>query len=713
MEALVVTAWNVLLVVVGFGFVIFLHELGHFIAARWAGIRVHTFALGFGPGLVSWRKGLGFRLGSSEAEVNALIKDARQAADDSTPGNRDAATVLVNRAKRISPTEYRLNVLPVGGYVRMLGQEDANPGALSDAPDSYSSKPVWKRMIVVSAGVIMNIILAAVIFVGVFLYGIAEPPALAGVVRTGSPAAAAGMRMGDVITSINGRRPSTFMDLQVAAALSGPDDVLRIEVARADGTTGAFKITPQADAISRIRSIGVEPALGATIIDPPASIPTAHADLLSFIDRAGLTGVRPGMRITTINGEEIPARTVWRDQKVSSIDSLISVAEAGGGDPIALTFADGEGEVAIDLHPRPDFQTGSVRVGEIDRAVSHLLGLTPVMAVELVQSGSGGESVGMKTGDILAKIGSRAWPSIGEGIDEIQAARGKTIDLIVVRDGAMVPITAPVDAAGRIGFYPGSAWSTPIVAQTPDFVGESGASLAAERMNFSLIPGTRIDSIAGTPVADWSDIRAALRAATHSALAAEEGATVDLGITILDAGSFTEGHAEQTSITLGAADVAALHALSWNVDPVLDTMEFAMFPYKASTPVDALMMGASKTNQYMLMTYVTLQRLFQNTVKVEHLKGPVGIAHVGSQVAERGFIYLLFFLGVISINLAVVNFLPLPIVDGGLFLMLVYEAIVRKPVPLIVQNALTVVGLVLIGSMFLVVTFNDITGLFK
>jgi regulator of sigma E protease len=75
-------------------------------------------------------------------------------------------------------------------------------------------------------------------------------------------------------------------------------------------------------------------------------------------------------------------------------------------------------------------------------------------------------------------------------------------------------------------------------------------------------------------------------------------------------------------------------------------------------------------------------------------------------------IHLIFFLGVISINLAVVNFLPLPIVDGGLFLMLVYEGVVRKPVPMAVQNALTVVGLVLIGSMFLIVTFHDIKALF-
>jgi regulator of sigma E protease len=99
-------------------------------------------------------------------------------------------------------------------------------------------------------------------------------------------------------------------------------------------------------------------------------------------------------------------------------------------------------------------------------------------------------------------------------------------------------------------------------------------------------------------------------------------------------------------------------------------------------------------------------------VKVEHLKGPVGIAHLGTLVAERGFIWLLFFMALISINLAVINFLPLPIVDGGQFLFLVYEQIRGKPVPPGFQNVVTMAGLVLIGCVFLIVTYNDITHLF-
>ena len=76
-------------------------------------------------------------------------------------------------------------------------------------------------------------------------------------------------------------------------------------------------------------------------------------------------------------------------------------------------------------------------------------------------------------------------------------------------------------------------------------------------------------------------------------------------------------------------------------------------------------MGLDRTWNVVLTTYLTLVRLFEGTVKMEHLQGPVGIAHMGTLIAREGLVWLLFFMGVISVNLAVVNFLPIPIADGG------------------------------------------------
>jgi regulator of sigma E protease len=113
----------------------------------------------------------------------------------------------------------------------------------------------------------------------------------------------------------------------------------------------------------------------------------------------------------------------------------------------------------------------------------------------------------------------------------------------------------------------------------------------------------------------------------------------------------------------------------------------------------------------MLSTYLTFARLVQGTVKVEHLKGPVGIAHVGTVLADRGWVWLMFFMALVSVNLAVINFLPIPIADGGLFVFLVYEQVMGKPVSVRFQNAAAIVGLVMIVGLFLVVTYNDISHL--
>src|SRR5436190_22263775 len=95
---------SLILLILGFGFVIFFHELGHFLAAKWVGIRVEQFAVGFGQALISWRKGMGFKTGSSGKKYEELVA-AGQAGD-------------------VGETEYRLNWIPLGGYVKMLGQDD-------------------------------------------------------------------------------------------------------------------------------------------------------------------------------------------------------------------------------------------------------------------------------------------------------------------------------------------------------------------------------------------------------------------------------------------------------------------------------------------------------------------------------------------------------------------------------------------------------------
>src|SRR5205823_3672119 len=134
------TFYNVLSVaglVIGFGFVVFWHELGHFLAAKWVGIRVEQFAVGMGQAILAWRKGLGLRVGTTTPEFERRVKEHivsgqshQKEQDEITPQQFDQAAVELG----ISETEYRLNWVPLGGYVKMFGQDDMNPAASADHP---------------------------------------------------------------------------------------------------------------------------------------------------------------------------------------------------------------------------------------------------------------------------------------------------------------------------------------------------------------------------------------------------------------------------------------------------------------------------------------------------------------------------------------------------------------------------------------------------
>ena len=170
------------------GVLVFVHELGHFLLARWHGVRVHTFSLGFGPKLLSFKKG---------------------------------------------DTEYCLSLIPLGGYVKMAGENpDDNP---QGATDEFMSKSKWQRFQILLAGPAMNMILAVLVLAVVLMQGdrvlaFLSRPAVIGVVQADSPAAAAGIAAGDEIVKINGRAISTWEELDMAVS-SKPD--LDVEFVRA------------------------------------------------------------------------------------------------------------------------------------------------------------------------------------------------------------------------------------------------------------------------------------------------------------------------------------------------------------------------------------------------------------------------------------------------------------------------------------------------
>lgn len=699
------SAIDLLLVITGFGLIIFLHELGHFLAARWAGIRVLAFAIGFGPAMFSWRKGLGLRAGSSEPEAVARART----------GDRS-----------ISPTEYRLNWLPFGGYVKMLGQDDADPTARSDAPDSYQSCPPWRRMVVISAGVVANLITAAVLFIVVFSAGLKTEPAKIGAVYPGTPAASVvarnaaelgvtspGLQPGDELVEIDGEAPRSFQDVVLAAAMAERDQPVDLVVRRPD-VKGllSFRITPEVGPLSGLLEFGFEPARSARVFNSTRE--EEHAAIAAQLEKLGLKGVAPGM-------------TLARAGDITNVltgESLAKAIERSGGKPVDLEFTDGEHHVPVTIQTRPSLQDSRVTLPAGSAMIlRNLLGLTPVMTIspEGEEANKAAEEQGFRAGDIFVRLGAVEFPSLAQGIAEIRGHARKSIPVTVARESAsgayeLVDIMAKVDSDGRIGFLPGDTSETStLLAMPPSSVvnAETGSNpRATSAASIITRPGLRIASIAGAPVKSLLDAREALRAATADADKSGSDATVPIE---LDQSGLSTEAARTTTVqwTIDASDVKALHALTWDsrVSPAIFEPEQILL--KGEGPIDAIRIGLRETNRVMLNTYVTFARLFQGTVKFEHLKGPVGIAHLGSKVASRGFIWLLFFLALISVNLAVVNFLPLPIADGGQFLFILAEQIRGKPVPVGFQNATMIAGMVLIAGLFLILTFNDIVGILR
>lgn len=221
--------WFLLAAIPVFGLCVLIHELGHFLTAKWAGIRVEEFGLGLPPRLVGFRKRKqgGWEViwgprspedAYTQEEQSSLKEATGDVASSLVDGVLGARVIKPNGVAPLNPQEhhtiYSLNWLPIGGFVRMPGEN----GEVNDAeghydPGSFAAKPAGKRIIVLVAGVTMNVILAMVLFM--FAYGFGQPvaPAQVGQIEVGSPAQAAGLRPGDTLISLNGQSVQTFDDV--------------------------------------------------------------------------------------------------------------------------------------------------------------------------------------------------------------------------------------------------------------------------------------------------------------------------------------------------------------------------------------------------------------------------------------------------------------------------------------------------------------------
>ena len=674
---------TVLLLVFGFGFVIFWHELGHFLAAKWAGVKVEQFAVGFGQAMLSWRQGLGTRWGSSREEYERLARDYLRQNEVAIKSARDLSEAPEERRLDyaaaqlgLGETEYRLNWIPLGGYVKMLGQDDLNPNAISDNPRAYNNKPISKRIVIVSAGVVMNVILAIILFSVLFRIGFNVPPAVVGVVLPNSPAQQAGFQVGDKVLEFDQRVQHDFTKISLNVALVEEGQPVPVLVQRPDGTKKRLTVMPRQSDIDPMGflQLGIAPSFELRGIDAKGLTPEAKAELAE-------TPVQPGEKIVAINGQPVGLKDYYK------LDRALQ-----DGRPVQITVEDAQG--------RSSQRTVQPRFLEsFGKTPLNFAGMVPRATVERVMPGSSAQGK-LKHGDIIEEVTIQpandaiTAPTRQKLMDALNGAgqNDYKVDIVVLRDGKRVSITGLVpnvrvakDRKG-LGIQLAADEEHPVIA---DVLPDSAAARA------KIPTGATIAAIDGQAVADWHDVQRILAGSSDKPLQV----AVTTG----------EGQSRSFEMQLSPEQLAAVRANHYASDLILHELTE---PRQTKNPLTAAAWGVTETRDLMVQFYLTLRRMIQGSVPASGAMGPIGIFHQGSKIANRGTDWLIWFLAMISANLAVVNFLPIPIVDGGLFVFLIVEKIMGKPLSPRTQSIAQIVGLALIASVFLFVTYHDITRMF-
>lgn len=275
------------------GVLVFVHELGHFLVARWHGVRVITFSLGFGPKILKFQRG---------------------------------------------DTEYCISVIPLGGYVKLAGEtmEEVQGGA----PDEFMSKSKWVRFQVYLAGPVMNILLAIVVSAAVLSRGASVPlyikavPVI-GSVAAGSPAEVAGLRVGDRVVDIDGESVSTW-DAVELAVLTKAGRELSIGALR-DGQTVHIRVTPAASGRFETGEIGIGPVMRPEITQVNPHSPAEEG------------GLRAGDVLVAVDGARGVSHhdTIERIHNSANKPLVLTVERAGAPVDVTVVPRGAEGAALI------------------------------------------------------------------------------------------------------------------------------------------------------------------------------------------------------------------------------------------------------------------------------------------------------------------------------------------------------------------------------
>lgn len=355
---------NILAFIFALGIIVFVHEFGHLILAKGFRVRVHTFSLGFGKRLWGFRRG---------------------------------------------ETDYRVSLVPLGGYVKLGGE---TPEEATGDEREFMSRPRWQRILVYVAGPAMNVILSIVLIALVFMAGFGMPmlsdlPPVVGIVLEGSPGDRAGLVSGDEIVSLNGNAVDQWQDVS-NLIMDSPEQEIDVVYLRG-GATASTVLVPDKDEKYEIGEAGLYARVVPRVTDVFADSPAAAA------------GFAVGDRLRAVDGRPL-----------GSSREFVDYVEGRSGTAIEIKVLRGEESLLLEVVPRGEDGQGRIGIGLTD-----LQRLPPLEAV--VQSARFNVDFVVRTFDLLGQIftGQRQPQTVLSGPIEIaiisgEAARRGVADLVLL-----------------------------------------------------------------------------------------------------------------------------------------------------------------------------------------------------------------------------------------------------------------------------------------
>ncbi|MGZ3773579.1 MAG: RIP metalloprotease RseP [Pseudobdellovibrionaceae bacterium] len=533
------------------GILIFVHELGHFLVARMCGVRVEVFSLGFGKKLLKFKKG---------------------------------------------DTTYALSIIPLGGYVKMFGEQPGDHISEEDKKYSFTHKNVWQRIAVVIAGPLMNFLFAIVVFFAVALIGEDAKTPTIGDVPTASVAYTAGFRSGDKVLSVNETAVATWEDVQRSLGLKENHELHLDFVVQHENSSETSKI-----------------ALTAK--------PEPNPNVLSSFDY-----------IATVDG--------------------LSPFSAG---------------TTIGVLPNSPLQT-----------------------------------LGAKTGDSITSINGQKvtyWRQLEPLLAKLNVQEPITIELLGTRDGEKEekPITvtiAPlasikVFTPANLGFESSELYLSKVIDNSP------AKAAGLHSMD-------RLVAINGVKLLKWEDVINNIKSFDGKIPVdinvLRDGHTLNLKITPKMTTQMSSGGNEEKRYTIGIAPIANIAA------PELMIL-------RAANMKDALLRGVQKTWDVSVMTVMSFVRLFQAKISPKNIGGVISIGQAASETFKIGIAQFLQMMAIISVNLFILNLMPVPVLDGGHLMFYVIELIKGAPLSIKKMEIAQQVGLAILMSLMIFALFNDFTRL--